>query len=91
MTTESYRELFELILAGAVARSEFHTDAILARPAALVKELARTLSPLEADKLIDAIEAVNTANERARERREADRPGHERDPEAVAELIEAAR
>jgi hypothetical protein len=69
MTQQDYEELFHLAVDGAVAKSSSHADPILARPARLFKELAHALHPCEADKLIDALEAVNERNELARSRR----------------------
>lgn len=83
MTTNLYRELFDLCVAGAVAQSRFHADDILNRPGELMRELMRTLSPIEADKLIDAIEETNQNNDRARAEREA--------AEIVLEPCEAGR
>jgi len=83
MKTELYRELFELLVAGAVAGSTAHTDAILAKPALIIRELVNALPPAEADKLIDAIEAVNKENDRRRAERNACEGLTERELEAL--------
>ena len=72
MTTQLYRDLFELCVGGAVARSKDSADSILDKPGEVMRELILVLPPLEADKLIDAIEAVNRDNDTNRAHRETE-------------------